>query len=1449
VNLEPTYLRYIYDGLIKGSIHPDNAAELPDGLIGMYEEAFDERTSVVDRQKLLQRFAIWALLKKEVSAAFVAEILRETEVYIQEFISTYSAWFNSPESGKYQLYHERLKVYLLQKLSEGEIHSLHEKIIERLEKAIEGQKADEFEWYGLEYLAGHLSIAAMLNGQGKKLIDLAYSQRHWQRQLKISKGYSWTKNSLQEVMAWASKYNDDEVIECGLQMVDLHHQEQNAAPQIVALVAEGEFDAALKRIEQFGGSDKEGLQRKFILYMLCLMELTLLDSKDKPYRKEAIEKLLKHLDEQLPVDHSILEWNDFFPSYTMFLMACELAALELDYLILYKRTNDWKKEWLSDIGPYNDLQFDVLLDCARGISDDWEKSRTLPDISNVLAKQGKVEEAALVMQEALTYARGISDDRNKSSALKDISTELAKQGKVEEAASAMQEAHTCARGIDDESYKSIALMNISTELAKQGKVEEALTCTRGIIDDYWKSEALSDISTELAKQGKVEEALICARGISDDYLKSSAIKEIFIELTSDMNDQSSLNSSRVDLILSLIFSIKDNSNQQNTIKFIIEEFLNRGLLDQAKHLLDYINDAKIKDSLLIEYSVKSVKNSLLKNSIMVVANIIDKSARIKSLTKISIELEFQNKIEESRLVFLEVNSIVNSMEIELERNFEWNIISLEYARIGLFNKAELYANNILNDTNIKWKNKVDTVEYLIKFKKNVKAEKLIGEIIESASHYLCNNSILSEWVDLLCKIHVNRAVLRIISAINSFSLNNQNNYFNCCTQLSLAVFFNTIKNRNRFLQSLNQALIQASEESHFKDNYQLISKIISNLLPECNYESIVNALNKIKLNDYRDKHRLYVLNHFASESNFSFQSLFLCELIMTKRNYFGEMIGIRDLSSPIIESTRYIGYMLAKGSINNPLVADGENLDRIIKELINCNQLNQAIIYTKYLKDPIRRTKAYSLLMGHELVLNNLTSRKIILEELIVNYVKSRNELQNDIFKEKRMDLIKKITLSGFWKLGFHKSFSQIIRKLKSENFSEYLLEIQFNFNFQSYQRSLEKVKTHDGFIRKDYCKFLENILENIPEDFGQQNFEFLVEELESNISQIINLQHRVERYARASTILKKHQIDYSILMFNLANKSLKEITNIKRLDESRMIIAYELLAQSEINLFIEFLNLIDQEFIIEKNFFFSDDNHKIIINLNLQKLLEKKEKYRENNFSVFLNFILNQEDLIKTHLIKLVREDNYKKAIEFVSRIPNDSRKIEYLILISNELFQKGMIKKSLQILKITYNLSLRLETIYSRNLALEEISCELANQGNLLLAETVCSEISEIGIKQICWKTIAENAIVKMGWENALKSICKLQFSESKIDYIKGFIEKIEVFECNENLILTVRAFLQGNIKSMEILLIKLALNELFFQKTSADKLERLNRTLNIQWAIDIRNQLDENLAKIKS
>ena len=152
-HLEPTYLRYIYDGLVKGSIHPKNTAELPEGLVGLYDEVFNERTSAVDRQKLLKRFAIWALLNKEVSANFVAEVLGELEEDMLHFLSIYSTWFNSPERGKYKLYHERLRVYLLQKLSDQEVVSL----IKKITRTIEFRYNDEFQSY---FFSGILNLYA-----------------------------------------------------------------------------------------------------------------------------------------------------------------------------------------------------------------------------------------------------------------------------------------------------------------------------------------------------------------------------------------------------------------------------------------------------------------------------------------------------------------------------------------------------------------------------------------------------------------------------------------------------------------------------------------------------------------------------------------------------------------------------------------------------------------------------------------------------------------------------------------------------------------------------------------------------------------------------------------------------------------------------------------------------------------------------------------------------------------------------------------------------------------------------------------------------------------------------------------------------------------------------------------------------------------------------------------
>jgi hypothetical protein len=360
-NLDPTYLRYIYDNLIKGSIHPENESELPDGLIGLYEEAFEEHLPVMERQQTLKRFAIFALLKKEVSVSFVAEVLDESEEELLTFISVFSSWFNSPESVKYQMYHERLKVYLLQKLSKKEIQIIHEKLIVRLEQAIEEQKADEFERYALEFLSGHLLVEAFENEtKGKKLLEFTKNEANWDRQIRISNKFDWSRKGLHHAASWTSKHDQEENIDCYLDLVQLHNKEQNDAESIVRLVANNEIDLALERITAFGGPSKEEKERQFILFMLCLMELTLLESKTQPWRKEAIEKLLKHLEDEIPVDHSLVNWGEFFSSYLMFLIICQIWGLEIKFLILYKLTNFWDKEWIDFRGPFTIEQKYIL---------------------------------------------------------------------------------------------------------------------------------------------------------------------------------------------------------------------------------------------------------------------------------------------------------------------------------------------------------------------------------------------------------------------------------------------------------------------------------------------------------------------------------------------------------------------------------------------------------------------------------------------------------------------------------------------------------------------------------------------------------------------------------------------------------------------------------------------------------------------------------------------------------------------------------------------------------------------------------------------------------------------------------------------------------------------------------------------------------------------------------
>jgi hypothetical protein len=186
-----------------------------------------------------------------------------------------------------------------------------------------------------------------------------FSPSYTDTQKKVLRQFDATKKLYQLSLLKANELKIyDLQLEAALNLVDLKYEEENDAPQIINMVANGDIDLALKRIESFGGVDKEGVKRKFMLYMLCLMELTLLNSKDQSCSHTSIKKILQHLDEQLPTDNSILDWSKFFSSYLMFKMACKWNEKNIDYSILYKRSNSLESNWISGKGPYNEKQFE-----------------------------------------------------------------------------------------------------------------------------------------------------------------------------------------------------------------------------------------------------------------------------------------------------------------------------------------------------------------------------------------------------------------------------------------------------------------------------------------------------------------------------------------------------------------------------------------------------------------------------------------------------------------------------------------------------------------------------------------------------------------------------------------------------------------------------------------------------------------------------------------------------------------------------------------------------------------------------------------------------------------------------------------------------------------------------------------------------------------------------------
>ena len=377
--LDPSYIRSIRDGILIGNIEANNTEDLPEGLVGLYDkELFPPSIKWNERKETLQFFLVFALAQKEISADFVAKVLGD-EWYaefdhetskeenrlkkVNYLIQLHSKFFNAGRGGKFRLYHERFRLYILQKVSEGDLTQFNQLFISLCESELKNnteKDIPEKESYALEFLSTHYFISSI---QGEKvclnkknaasLKNLAYNQTYWERQVKASKGFEWGKKMLDQMLSWASKFKKDKVlIECALKKIYLYNQEQNDANRIVQLVTDGDIETALERIQKFESNDKEGLERKFNIYMLCLMELTLRVKDKKLINITAIEKILNDLKKQsLFYNSELFNWTIFFPDIIILKMYSIWKKNKINAEFIFDMTNEIDNEWFCSQFP------------------------------------------------------------------------------------------------------------------------------------------------------------------------------------------------------------------------------------------------------------------------------------------------------------------------------------------------------------------------------------------------------------------------------------------------------------------------------------------------------------------------------------------------------------------------------------------------------------------------------------------------------------------------------------------------------------------------------------------------------------------------------------------------------------------------------------------------------------------------------------------------------------------------------------------------------------------------------------------------------------------------------------------------------------------------------------------------------------------------------------------
>lgn len=174
--VEPTYLRMVRDRLGSGELTPSAVADLPMGMVGLFEEAL-KSASMQERQEWMRVLLVFALLKEGMSMADMAALLEVNRQVVSGVVERFSSWFNSSEPGQFVLYHQRLSAFLLSVQAKSDLLMMSERLAD-----LDGSSEASLEMYGWRHGLTHAAEAVGLGGTGlQRLKALLGEDGEWRK--------------------------------------------------------------------------------------------------------------------------------------------------------------------------------------------------------------------------------------------------------------------------------------------------------------------------------------------------------------------------------------------------------------------------------------------------------------------------------------------------------------------------------------------------------------------------------------------------------------------------------------------------------------------------------------------------------------------------------------------------------------------------------------------------------------------------------------------------------------------------------------------------------------------------------------------------------------------------------------------------------------------------------------------------------------------------------------------------------------------------------------------------------------------------------------------------------------------------------------------------------------------------------------------------------------------